>query len=73
MDGLSHDRARLSILDERRGMGAGGAAFPFARGDRNPWVLRGKDMLHPMRRIIDCEFRRNPATDSDLKPASVPK
>jgi hypothetical protein len=20
----------------------------------------------------DCEFRRNPATDSDLKPATVP-
>jgi two-component system chemotaxis sensor kinase CheA len=23
-------------------------------------------------RLRDCEFRRNPATDSDLKPATVP-
>ena len=22
---------------------------------------------------LECEFRRNPATDSDLKPATVPK
>jgi hypothetical protein len=23
--------------------------------------------------LPECEFRRNPATDSDLKPATVPK
>ncbi len=32
----------------------------------NSWVEYGGGVL------IDCEFRRNPATDSDLMPAGVP-
>src|SRR5437660_12935738 len=32
---VSHDRPRLSIVDERCRMDAGGAILPFARGDRS--------------------------------------
>ena len=44
---------------------------PTMRGSLNSYVVTLRKPRHP-KPTETCEFRRNPATDSDLKPATVP-
>jgi transposase len=53
---VSHDRPRLSIVDERCGKGAGGAVLPSPTATAVHGLQRGKDMLYSTRRIVDAIF-----------------